>query len=254
MTLGGRRVEVSRPRVRTADDERELPVETYEYFADRDPLTRGGDEPDARGRVHAQVRRRGRAGRRGGRAGSRARRARARCRSCSSSGPATALWELMGRRLEDVRLAVMMLDGIEIADRTHVVALGITHRGREDPAGAVGGLDRERDAGPLAAGRPGRPGPGSRAGDPVRHRRREGPAATRSRTCSASTRSVHRCHRHKERNVTDLLPERDRPQSWSGSAARGRSRTPTSRRSGSSGSPQSSSAPGPTPPPRCARG
>ena len=23
---------------------------------------------------------------------------------------------------------------------------------------------------------------------------------------------VHRCHRHKERNVTDLLPERDRPQ------------------------------------------
>ena len=22
---------------------------------------------------------------------------------------------------------------------------------------------------------------------------------------------VHRCHRHKERNVTDLLPERDRP-------------------------------------------
>src|SRR5437588_12993651 len=39
MTLGGRRVEVRRPRVRTADDERELPVGTYEYFADRDPLT-----------------------------------------------------------------------------------------------------------------------------------------------------------------------------------------------------------------------
>ena len=38
---------------------------------------------------------------------------------------------------------------------------------------------------------------------------------------------VHRCHRHKERNVTDLLPERDRPQSWPGSAARGRSPTPT---------------------------
>jgi putative transposase len=30
MTLGGRRVEVSRPRMRTADDERELPVATYE--------------------------------------------------------------------------------------------------------------------------------------------------------------------------------------------------------------------------------
>jgi putative transposase len=39
MTLGGRRVEVSRPRIRSGDDEHELPVETYEYFADRDPLT-----------------------------------------------------------------------------------------------------------------------------------------------------------------------------------------------------------------------
>ena len=40
MTLGGRRVPVRRPRMRTADDERELPVQTYGYFADRDPLTR----------------------------------------------------------------------------------------------------------------------------------------------------------------------------------------------------------------------
>src|SRR6058998_906315 len=40
MTLGARRVAVRRPRMRTADDEHELPVRTYEYFADRDPLTR----------------------------------------------------------------------------------------------------------------------------------------------------------------------------------------------------------------------
>src|SRR3954463_9652103 len=40
MTLGGRRVPVSRPRVRTADDEHELPVRTYEHFPVRDPLTR----------------------------------------------------------------------------------------------------------------------------------------------------------------------------------------------------------------------
>src|SRR5215203_4459034 len=37
MTLGGRRVEVRRPRMRTAEDDRELPVATYGYFADRDP-------------------------------------------------------------------------------------------------------------------------------------------------------------------------------------------------------------------------
>jgi putative transposase len=40
MTLGGRRVQVSRPRIWSADDEHELPVQTYGYFADRDPLTR----------------------------------------------------------------------------------------------------------------------------------------------------------------------------------------------------------------------
>src|SRR5487761_1557741 len=40
MTLGCRRIAVRRPRIRSADDTRELPVETYEYFADRDPLTR----------------------------------------------------------------------------------------------------------------------------------------------------------------------------------------------------------------------
>src|SRR4051794_1293918 len=40
MTLGGRRVSVRRPRMRSATGEREVPVKTYAYFADRDPLTR----------------------------------------------------------------------------------------------------------------------------------------------------------------------------------------------------------------------
>ncbi len=47
----------------------------------------------------------------------------------------TALGELMGRRLDDVRLAVMMLDGLQIADRTHVVALGISTEGVKIPLG-----------------------------------------------------------------------------------------------------------------------
>ena len=40
VTLGGRRVAVERPRVRTVDGEREVPLATYAHFADRDPLTR----------------------------------------------------------------------------------------------------------------------------------------------------------------------------------------------------------------------
>src|SRR5580693_360337 len=38
VTLGGRRVAVRRPRVRTADGESELPLVTYQHFADRDQL------------------------------------------------------------------------------------------------------------------------------------------------------------------------------------------------------------------------
>jgi putative transposase len=40
VTLGGRRVEVKRPRPRTADGESEVQLQTYEHFADRDPLAR----------------------------------------------------------------------------------------------------------------------------------------------------------------------------------------------------------------------
>ena len=40
VTLGGRRVPVERPRVRSADGSEELPLATYAHFADRDPLTK----------------------------------------------------------------------------------------------------------------------------------------------------------------------------------------------------------------------
>ena len=40
VTLGGRRVGVERPRVRSADGREEVRLATYDYFADRDPLTK----------------------------------------------------------------------------------------------------------------------------------------------------------------------------------------------------------------------
>jgi len=133
MTLGGRRVAVRRPRMRTADDKRELPVPTYEYFAERDPLTRAVMDRMLAG---VSMRKFARAGEPVG----------ADIEASSSTSKTTvselfiertrtALGELMGRRLDDVRLAVMMLDGLEIADRTHVVALGITTEGVTIPLG-----------------------------------------------------------------------------------------------------------------------
>ena len=134
MTLGGRRVEVSRPRVRTADDERELPVETYEYFADRDPLT-----CVVMNRILAGVstRRYASVGEPVGEPVERESRStgKSTVSELFIERTRTALEELMSRRLDDVRLAVMMLDGMEIADRTHVVALGITTDGVKIPLG-----------------------------------------------------------------------------------------------------------------------
>lgn len=40
VTLGGRRVQVERPRVRSADGAEEVPLQTHRHFADRNPLTR----------------------------------------------------------------------------------------------------------------------------------------------------------------------------------------------------------------------
>lgn len=153
MTLGGRRVPVSRPRIRTADDERELPVATYEYFAARDPLQRAvmdrmlaGVSTRKFARVAEPV-------------GEEIERTSSSKRKSTVSEmfiekTRTALGELMARRLEDMRLAVMMLDGLEIAGRVHVVALGVTTEGVKVPLGLWEGQHGERDPGALAAGRP----------------------------------------------------------------------------------------------------
>ena len=134
MTLGGRRVEVSRPLIRSADDERELPVESYEYFADRDPLTRAVMD-----RMLAGV-----STRKFARVGEPVGEEVEQHASSTSKSTVSELFiektrvgleQLMGRRLDDVRLAVMMLDGLEIAGRVHVVALGITTDGVKIPLG-----------------------------------------------------------------------------------------------------------------------
>ena len=165
----------------------------------------------------------------------------------------TALSELMGRRLDDVRLAVMMLDGLEIADRTHVVALGVSTEGVKIPLGLwEGSTENATLVSMLLADLVDR---GLDPDQAILFVIDGGKALRKAiRDVFGEHALVHRCHRHKERNVLDLLPERDRPRSSPGSAARGRSPTTTSRESGSSCSPQSSSAAGRTPPRRSAKG
>jgi putative transposase len=208
MTLGGRRVQVNRPRVRTVNDERELPVATYGYFADRDPLTRAVMDRMLAGvstRKFEQV---------GEPVGA------AVENSSSATSKSTvselfiertrsALGELMGRQLDDVRLAVMMLDGLEIAERTHVVALGISTEGVKVPLGLwEGSTENATLARTLLADLV------DRGLDPEQAILFviDGGKALRKaiKDVFGQHALVHRCHRHKERNVCDLLPERDR--------------------------------------------
>jgi hypothetical protein len=88
---------------------------------------------------------------------------------------------LMSRPLDDLRLAVLMLDGIELKGRCCAVALGIDTDATKHPLGRVGRVDRERDRRDHAAGQPRRARLGCRAGRARRDRRRQGAAQGRSR-------------------------------------------------------------------------
>jgi transposase-like protein len=209
MTLGGRRVAVSRPRMRTADDEHELPVESYECFADRDPLTRAVMDRMLAGvstRKFAIV---------GEPVGEEVEQASTSTSKSTVSElfierTRTALSELMSRRLDDVRLAVMMLDGLEIADRTHVVALGISTEGVKIPLGLwEGSTENATLVSLLLADLVDR---GLDPEQAILFVIDGGKALRRGiKDVFGEHALVHRCHRHKERNVCDLLPERERP-------------------------------------------
>jgi hypothetical protein len=169
VTLRGRRVQVKRPRARSADGDSEVPLSTDEHFAARDQPegvalapTLAGVSTRRYGRAHEPV----------------GEQVEADARSTSNSAVSRTfvqrtrdlLWKLMNRPLADLRLAVIMLDGIELHGRTLHCRAGDLDRGGQARAGRVG---RERDRRRRAAGRSGRPGPGRRAGAAVRDRRIE---------------------------------------------------------------------------------
>ena len=188
VTLGGRRLPVERPRVRSADGQAELPLQTYAHFADRDPLTRvvlermlAGVSTRRYRRIQEPV-------------GSEVERA-ARSTSKSAVSRAfvertrTALVQLMGRRLDDVRLAVLMLDGIDLKGRINIVALGITTEGVKIPLGLWEGSTENATVATALLSDLVERGL-DLAGDPVRDRRLEGasesdPAGVRGGACAA---------------------------------------------------------------------
>src|SRR6185437_16331868 len=191
-----------------ADGESEVSVQTYQHFADRDPLARvvlermlagvstrryertqepvGEDvETEARSTSKSSV-----------------------FRTCVER-TRQALGELMSRQLGDLRLAVMMLDGLELKGRMMIVALGITTEGVKIPLGLwEGSTENATVATALLADLV------ERGLDPEQGMLFviDGSKALRKavRTVFGEV-PVQRCVRHKERNVIRHLAERDRP-------------------------------------------
>ena len=208
VTLGGRRLAVERPRVRSADGRSELRLRTYEHFADRDPLTRVVLERMLAG---VSTRRYQRTAEPVGSEVERAARSTSRSAVSRTFVERTrrSLGELMSRRLEDVRLAVMMLDGLELQGRTNIVALGITTEGVKIPLGLwEGSTENATVATALLSDLV------ERGLDPAQGILFviDGAKALRKAIRNVFGEApVQRCVRHKERNVTDHLPERERP-------------------------------------------
>jgi putative transposase len=210
VTLGGRRVAVERPRMRTADGSEEVQLATYQHFADRDALSRVVLEQMLAG---VSTRRFDRTREPVGE------QVEAEARSTSKSAVSREfvartrenLEALMSRRLDDVRLAVLMVDGIELKGRTNVVALGITTDGVKIPLGLwEGSTENATLARTLLADLVDR---GLDPEQAILFVIDGGKALRRAiRDVFGEHALVHRCHRHKERNVTDMLPERARDQ------------------------------------------
>ena len=208
VTLGGRRVQVERPRVRSADGMSELPLCTYQHFASRDPLSRLVLEQMLAGvstrrfeRTREPV-------------GSEV---EAAARSTSRSAVSREfvartrenLLGLMSRRLDDVRLAVLMLDGIELKGRCCLVCLGITSDGVKIPLGLWdGSTENATVARELLSNLVSR---GLDTGQGVLLVIDGAKALRKAIDEVLGPVPVQRCVRHKERNVLDHLPERDRP-------------------------------------------
>jgi putative transposase len=120
-----------------------------------------------------------------------------------------ALLELMARRLDDVRLAVLMIDGVGLKDHTCVVALGISTDGVKIALGLWEGSTENKTVTSELLSNLVHRGLDVEQGVLVVI---DGAKALRAAVNDVlGTRTaVQRCQIHKQRNVLDHLAERDR--------------------------------------------
>jgi putative transposase len=205
VSLGGRRVPVTRPRMRAADGSGELAVPSYELFSSTEILGRMamdrmlGGLSTRRYPVGLEP------------VGTRAERsATATSKSAVSrrfvAQTETALAELLAADLSSLDLVAMMVDGVHFGEHTCVVALGVGIDGTKHPLSLVeGSTENATLVSDLLVGLRER-------GLDVTHPILvviDGSKALRRAVLDVFDRPViARCQLHKIRNVQDRLPER----------------------------------------------
>lgn len=206
LPFGGRHLVVERPRVRKKDGG-EVPLPTLEAFRASDPLpghvmqqillgvsTRGyaqSLEP-----VPESLKTRGTS------------------KSAASRAlidrTTDKLAEFMSRRLDEVEIIAMFLDGIEVAGKATILALGVTIDGTKVPLGlALGSTENAPVATDLLQNLLSR---GLRIQAPILCVIDGGKGIRKALDDVLGDRAVvQRCQVHKVRNVVDHLPEARRP-------------------------------------------
>jgi putative transposase len=204
VTLGGRRVRVRRPRVRTADGTREVAVPTYQAFASAELLDQLAVE-----RMLAKLStRRYQHGLEP--VGTQAEQTATGISSSAVSRRFVArtehaLAELLAQDLSTLDLVALMVDGIRVAEHCCVVALGVTIDGTKVPLGrAEGATENATVVGDLLAGLRER---GLEVTRPILVVIDGAKALRRAVTEVFDHPVIQRCQLHKLRNVVDRLPD-----------------------------------------------
>jgi len=204
VTLGGRRMRVRRPRVRTADGTREVAVPTDQAFAATDLL----DQLAVERMLAKRSTRRYQAG---------LEPVGTRVEQTATGTSKSAVWrrfvartehalaELLAQDLSGLDLVALMVDGIRVAEHCCVVALGITIDGTKVPLGLVeGATENATVVGELLVGLRER---GLEVTRPILVVIDGAKALRRAVTEVFHHPVIQRCQLHKLRNVTDRLPD-----------------------------------------------
>jgi putative transposase len=205
VTLGGRRVPLTRPRVRAADGSGELPVASYELFSSTEILGKMAMEKMLAGLSTRRYP-----------VGLEPVGERVVEKSSATSKSAvsrrfvamteTALAELLSQDLCGLDLVALMIDGVHFAETCCIVALGIDIEGNKHPLALVEGSTENATlvTGLLVGLR-------ERGLDVIRPMLvgLDGSKALRKAVVDVLDHPViQRCQLHKIRNVKDHLPQR----------------------------------------------